>query len=561
MAINTLKYIENYLMIVDKKSNLIPFKLNKPQMRLYEAIKQSFIDGKPVRVVILKARQMGFSTFTEAVGFKDVSTQKNRRMAIVTHKDEATRNLYRMTRRYYDNLIPELQPKTKSYNGYGIEYDDLKSSIVLYTAGGTGIGRSDTIQFLHVSELAFWPGDKADTLNGLLQAVPNEPDTFVFIESTANGFDYFKDIWDGAVDGTNGYIPFFAAWFEDDGYVADATDFVLNQSISLYGDEKEIMELYDLTLEQMAWRRNKIKEPGNSLEKFKQEFPSNPLEAFIASGYSVFNNERVINRIEHVKKEIKPLKTGRFLYETYIDQENGVVKVVDSSIKWEDHPKGEITIYEEPIVEESNEKTSKAPYVIGGDTAGTGEDYFTAKVINNITKADAAIYLKQKEDEGKYSEQIYCLHKYYHDALVGIETNYSVYPTRRLMELGVLQYSRENVDTTSKVILDQLGFRTTKITKPNMISSFIDTIRDSMDIIKDLTTLNEMLTFVRKDNGSQEAEEGKHDDMIMATMIAHKISYQQTSSWIVIEKEKFDVIAAFFGRENNNNGGGGIDEW
>lgn len=560
MAINTLNYIQEFLKIVDKNSNLIPFKLNKPQMRLYEAIREQYKSGQPVRVIILKARQMGFSTFTEAVGFKDVSTQKNRRMAIVTHKDEATRNLYRMTRRYYDNLIPELQPRTKSYNGYGLEYEDLKSSIVLYTAGGSGIGRSDTIQFLHVSELAFWPGDKAETLNGLLQAVPNKHDTYVFIESTANGFDYFKEIWDGAVDGTNGYIAFFAAWYEDDGYVADATDFTINQNINLYGDEKEIMDLYDLTLEQMAWRRNKIKEPGNSLEKFKQEFPSNPMEAFIASGDSIFNNERVIARMEHVKKYIQPIKIGRFNYETYVDIEDGVVRIKNDSIKWEDNPKGEITIYEEPIVKEENDRTLRAPYVIGGDTSGAGEDYFTGKIINNITKADAAVYRKQREDEGIYAEQMYCLAKYYHDALVGIEVNYSIYPTRRLMELGIRQYNRENIDTTAKVMLDQTGFRTTNITKPNMISFFKDTIREGMDIILDLVTLNEMLTFVRKDNGSQEAEEGKHDDMIMATMIAHKISYQQTSSWIVIEKPKVDVIKQFFGIEDDENDGG-IDEW
>ncbi len=559
MAINTRVYIEKYLKIVDKKSQLIPFRLNKPQIRLYEAIKEQVRKGLPVRVIILKARQMGFSTFVEGVGIKDVSTQKNRRMAIVTHKDEATRNLYRMTRRYYDNLITELKPKTKSYNGYGIEYEDLKSSVVLYTAGGSGIGRSDTIHFLHCSEVAFWPGEKEETLNGLLQAVPNEPDTYVFLESTANGFDYFKDIWDGAVDGTNGYIPFFAAWFEDDGYVADATDFVLNENISLYGDEKEIMDLYGLTLEQMAWRRNKIKEPGNSLEKFKQEFPSNPLEAFIASGDSIFNNERVISRIEHVKKYIKPLKQGRFNYETYVDND-GVVRIKDDTIKWEDNPKGEILIYEEPIVKQETRKTLKAPYVIGGDTAGTGEDYFTAKVINNITKADAAIYRKQKEDEGIYAEQIYCLHKYYHNALVGIETNYSVYPTRRLMELNVRQYSRENVDTTTKVILDQLGFRTTNITRPNMISSFKDTIRETMEIIKDMVTLQEMLTFIRDKNGKAQAEEGKHDDMIMATMIAHKISYQQTASYMVYEKEKIDVIEQFFGKKHNDTEGG-IDEW
>ncbi|MGE4321217.1 MAG: hypothetical protein AB7E61_07195 [Acholeplasmataceae bacterium] len=559
MAINTQAYVENYLKIVNKESELVPFKFNKPQQRLYNIIKEQYELGNPIRIIILKARQMGFSTFVEGIGFKDISTNHNRRMAIVTHEEKATSNLYRMTRRYYDNLIPELQPKTKSYNGYGIEYEQFKSSVVCYTAGGSSIGRSDTFHILHASEVAFWPGDKKVTLNGLLQAVPKKFDTLVFLESTANGFDYFKDLWDGAVAGENGYIPFFAAWYELEEYVDDATGFVLNEDISKYGDEKLIMETYNLTLEQMAWRRNKIKEPGNDLALFKQEYPSNPLEAFMSSGDSIFNKEQVIGRLEYVKKHIKALKQGRFHYQTYIDQDSGVVRILDDTIKWEDDPTGEIKIFEEPEVIKTDTMVKRAPYVIGGDTAGTGEDYFTAKVINNITKKDAAIYYKQKVDEGIYAEQIYCLHKYYHDALVGIETNYSVYPTRRLMELHVRQYSRENLDSL-KASLDQLGFKTTQITRPNMISHFKDIIRDDISIILDEITLQEMLVFVRDKNGKAQAEDGKHDDMIMATMITHKIAYQQTSDYEVDEEDEVDIIEEFF-KGNNNSKKVDYDQW
>lgn len=559
-TINTRLYVENYLMIVNKKGELIPFVFNTPQQRLYELIKQQAQLGKPIRIIILKARQLGFSTLIEGVGFKKISTKHNLKMAIVTHKDEATRNLYTMTKRFYENLIPELKPQIKSYNGYGIEYDDLKSSVVLYTAGSSGIGRSATIQILHASEVAFWPGDVSATLDGLLQAVPDNEESMIFLESTPNGFNKFKDIWDGAVSGENGFIPFFAAWFELDEYQSDDRDFIINEDVDKYGNEQELKDLYNLTNRQLAWRRNTIKTKlGGDLKKFKQEYPSNPLEAFISSGDSVFDNERVINRMEHVRQHVKPIKIGYFKYETYVSSD-GVVMINNDSIRWIDDVAGSIKIYEEPVNIIEGFVTKKAPYAIGGDTAGTGEDYFTAKVINNMTKADAAVYREQYVDEGLYAEQVYCLHWYYHRAYIGIEVNYSIYPTRRLMELKAPQYTRENIDTVNKVTLDSLGFKTTAITRPVIVEEFKDTIREDISIIKDMTTLEEMLTFVKNDKGKAEAVDGKHDDMIMATMIAHRVGTQQRASWIIVKTEEIDVVGEFFGKSKKSKKVG-INEW
>jgi hypothetical protein len=559
MGVNTKSYINNFLFIVDKNSKLRLFdKFTMPQEALYERIKEESKKRRPLRFIVLKARQMGFSTLVEGIGFKRVATENNIKMAIVTHKDDATRNLYEMTRRYYDNLIPELKPKTESYTGYGLQFGELKSSIVCYTAGGQGIGRSATINILHASEVAFWPGDISETLDGLLQAVPDNENSMIFLESTAKGFNKFKDIWDAAVNGENDYIPIFAAWHQHEEYVMDPTGFIINEDIERYGNEQELKELYNLSDGQLAWRRSTIKNKlNNDLSKFKQEYPSNPLEAFIFSGDSVFNNERVINHIEHIKKD-KPVGKGYFTYETHIKDDK--LLIIDETIRWVDDPYGDITLYEKPVVQVDERETRIAPYVLGGDTAGVGEDYFTAKVINNITKKDAAVYIKQRVDEGLYAEQMYCLAHYYHKALIGIEVNYSIYPTRRLMELGARQYARENIDNISKVMVESLGFKTTVLTRPAMIEHFKDIVRENIHVIRDITTLREMLTFVKDDKGKAQAIEGKHDDMIMATMIAHAISHQQSSLWQKHEKEKVDVIQAFFGRKKTTTDGG-LDEW
>lgn len=260
MNINTKKYIENNIKIITKTGKLTNLKLNKPQLKLYEAIKKQKQEHKPVRVIILKARQMGFSTATEGILFKDTATHFNRKTGIITHLDTATSNLFKMSKIMYDNLPQELKPSIKNSNAKEIIFDvdekekakgkiGLNSTIKCMTAGTSGVGRSDTFHNLHISELAFWSGDVEATLTGLLQSVPNDKDTMIIIESTANGFEKFKEMWDKAVNKENDFIPLFVAWYELDEYSKPYTGFKLTKK------EEELKELYNLTNDQLEWRR------------------------------------------------------------------------------------------------------------------------------------------------------------------------------------------------------------------------------------------------------------------------------------------------------------------
>ena len=223
MSINTKKYIEEYLKIQDKNAKIIPFKINKPQQKFYEAISEQYRQGKPQRAIVLKARQMGFSTLTEGIIFKKTTTRHNVKSGIVTHEAGATTNLFKMSKRFYDNLPNELKPTIKNSNAKELIFDNnegtgLQSTIKCMTAGNDKIGRSDTFQNLHVSEYAFWEGDKRATLVGLMQTVPYNVDTLVIVESTANGYDEFKEMWDDAVAGKSDFVPVFCAWWELEGY-------------------------------------------------------------------------------------------------------------------------------------------------------------------------------------------------------------------------------------------------------------------------------------------------------------------------------------------------------
>ena len=196
--------------------------LTSPRSAFINTVKEQAKQQKPIRIIILKARQMGFSTPTEALIFHRTVTRRNVNSLIVAHKDESSNNLFNMSKLFYENLPPELQPMRKASNARELVFENptknqlekrhnpgLRSKIKIATAGGQGVGRSDTLQNVHISELAFWPGDKKETLNGILQSVPNSPPTMVIIESTANGFDHFKELWDQAVAGESDFEPLF----------------------------------------------------------------------------------------------------------------------------------------------------------------------------------------------------------------------------------------------------------------------------------------------------------------------------------------------------------------
>lgn len=521
MAINTQKFIEENLRIKNKSGQTVPLVFNKPQLKLYAALQEQAKQGKPLRAIILKARQQGFSTLTEAMIYKRTSTARNVNSGIVAHIDTATTNLFRMSKMYYDESPDFLKPQIKASNAKELLFDTqdgkgLKSSIKCYTAGGQGIGRSDTFQNLHISEYAFWSGDKADTLQGLLQAVPNLPNTMVIIESTANGYEQFKDLWDRAVAGESDYIPVFCAWFETDEYQMPYNGFKLT------ADEEEIKRTYNLSNEQITWRRWCIANNCNGdINKFKQEYPSNPDEAFIMSGNPVFNTEIVTNRIAELESRYKecPYKHGHFSFEW--NDPDTQDKIKPESIKFVEDPNGAIKIYEDV--------QNGYPYVIGGDTKGEGKDFYTGTVLNNVTGNRCASIRMQLMESRPYTHQMYCAGVYFNTALIGVEMNFNTAPIEELQRLKYpKQYVRRKYDNFTKETEKKYGWKTDGNTRPLIIDKEVGMIAEHIELFNDIIMLRECMTFVYDKNGRPDAIIGKHDDQLFSDMIANEIRGQQT---------------------------------
>ena len=257
-------------------------------------------------------------------------------------------------------------------------------------------------------------------------------------------------------------------------------------------------------------------------------------------GKTVFDAKAITKRLDIIPK---PLKTGYFIY----DYDGNKI----TNIKWLNDSNGYINIYELP----NSPKITK--YCIGGDTAGEGSDYFTGHVLDAKSGKQVAV-LKHQFDADQYVKQMYCLGKYYatpnqygikEEALIGIEANFDSFPIRELTRLGYSnQYVREKIDEYTGKTEKRFGFKTTSITRPTILSSLIEIVREHVDLLNDKDTLEELLTIIRNEKGRIEAPDGGHDDQMMGLAIAYEIRNQ-----VVFSEEPITVSPQYhFNIEKNN---------
>ena len=226
-------------------------------------------------------------------------------------------------------------------------------------------------------------------------------------------------------------------------------------------------------------------------------------------GKTVFDARAIQQRLDTVPK---PIKVGYFEYDY-----DGLKL---TNIRWVNDKGGYIKLYTLPS------QLTHTKVCIGGDTAGEGSDSFVGMALDAKTGHQVAV-LKQQFDSDLFTKQMFCLGKYYHDAMIGIEANFDSFPIMELQRLGYpWQYVREAQDTYTGKTEKRFGFKTTSLTRPTIISRLIEIVREHCETIYDKETLEELLTIIRNEKGRIEAPEGGHDDMMMALAIAHEIRGQ-----------------------------------
>lgn len=518
-------YSERFLKIRDKKQKLIDFKLNKAQLKFLDIIEQDKKNDKPGRYIILKARQLGFSTFTEGFFYYQTSTNEYVNSLIIAHEDKATQNLFSMSKLFYDESPEIIRPMKKYSNEKALSFENpttdtdekkknpgLRSKITVATAGTSDTARSGTFHNVHVSEIAFFPNPK-NTMTALLQCVPDEPNTCVVMESTANGIGgYFYDMWNDAVSGKNDFTPLFFPWFEDYEYTKEFPDeetkreFVkavnytyTDSSGKQVHTEEYLLKLeFNLTYEQLYWRDRTIANKCNGdVDMFKQEYPATPREAFISSGRPVFNLKAVK---DYELKCREPISVGNLF-------------IKDKKILLEQTETGFLKIFFEPLKDEL--------YTIGADVAEglvTG-DYSVGVVVNEHGTVCAK--WRGHIDPDLFGKELVKLGCYYNEAYIAVENNnHGLTTLRSIINEGYYNVFYSKIyDKVANEITKKLGWSTTPKTKPIMIDKLSEYIREHILNIYDVDIINELYTYIRDDHGRTNAQQGKHDDCVMALAI------------------------------------------
>lgn len=487
-------YAEHCLKIRTKAATIEPFKLNWAQIRLNEVIEQQLRTTGKVRIIILKARQLGLSTAVGGYLYNRTSQFEAQKTLVATHLSDSTKALFDMTKRYHDLCPDAMKPSTKNNSSRELNFDKLDSQYMVATAGGKGVGRGETITQCHLSELAFWPVAHARAnFNGIMQVVPDLPNTSIFIESTANGMTgVFYDQWRQAVEGKNGFYPLFLPWYLHPDYEVEPPE-----DFEPTPEEEELLAKYpEMTYPKLMFRRQRIAQ--NGLDLFKQEYPSEPEEAFLTTGRPVFDSAAVMELLKNAPDIIRR--------ESLFQEE------------WGEDPRGELCIYKEHDPGEQ--------YYIGADVAmGTRDgDYSVAQVLDG-KKREVAVWRGHVHPD-YFATVLYHLGEKYNWARIAPEVNNHgiLTCTRLAKDLAYPNFFLNEIkDKEDDQFTNQLGFQTNVKTKPLIIDELRAALREGSIEIYDKTTLREMLTYVVTETGKLEADEGCHDDTVMSLAIANHI--------------------------------------
>jgi hypothetical protein len=487
------KYSQLVLNIRTKSGKIEPFVLNESQRYLHERIEDQIRRTGKARVVVLKGRQQGISTYTQGRYYWRTSMNRGRQAFILTHEAEATLNLFTMTKRFHELNTKTvggiaLAPATGKDSANALHFSVIDSGYKVGTAGNKAVGRGSTIQFFHGSEVGFWPNAE-EHLKGVLQAVPDQPGTEVILESTANGVGgVFYDYVMQAQRGEGEYELVFIPWFWQTEYSKP-----IQPDFKRTDDEQSLVNLYGLTDEQLNWRRAKIHELKGT-DAFKQEYPCNVQEAFLFSGRGAFDP----NWLDWAQADCySPEKIVEVTSQGWIEQHNGRLKVFES-------PKpGQL-------------------YAVGADIAEglDGGDY-TVVDVSDAQGNQVAVW-HGHIDPDLAGDLIKRIGDKYNRAFIGVErNNHGLTTLTRLRDLGYTNlYAQESLESRSEG--DQtkrFGWLTTSKSKPLIIDRLIALARDRGLGVADIECVNEMREYIVEPNGSFNARSGAKDDRVMARAI------------------------------------------
>jgi hypothetical protein len=532
-------YAKHVLKIVNKEGEVVPFKLNRMQERIWQVIRQEMDAKRPVRIYVLKARQLGSSTFFLGLQFWHSTLWSNRGSLLFAHELDAAKNLFTREQFFYQQMPDELRPELAQMNRAETVFDTpkgvtdrkgLNSRMGLKTAENIHGSASFTLSSVVFSEFARYESIQKGAALGIattLQSVPKKPHTFVALESTAWGLGLAKDIWDNP---DSGYQKIFVSWLADDEYTDPVPlkhEDIEENPKGAYGNEMEALGIIrkelafwypELTEEEIGiesyhrlnWRRKKIQTDFHGdLGLFKQEYPSTPEEAFLTTGHNVFPLDKLASAKHGLEKRNEIGELEGYIYpptKYKFDRETET---------FNPDPFGELRVYHKP---EKNKR-----YVIGVDVSeGIVDGDLSVAQVLSVPRLEQVATYQGTIDPNAFGDLLYSLGKWYNFGYMAVEVNGPGFATNYQLARNrhyPLLYVREQFDTLNRAKSPRYGWHTNRASKNVMISDLRDAVTNEDILWRDIPTLDELGTYVDLD-GKFGAAPGKKDDTVMAMAIA-----------------------------------------
>lgn len=584
LAWDTPLFAEECAWIVDKRGQLVRLVPKPAQLKLDAALEAQRAAGLPMRCLIGKCRQWGGSTWVDTKMVQRTTQRANHRSLIVAQDGGTAENLFRMVHTMYSHLPEEewLKPPIANQRRGRLLYFSnpsrmsraqgdmgLNSFILAEPAGEFEAGRGHTFHSLHGSECAFWP-DLKRKLTSLLQTVPDEPETMVVLESTANGFNHWKTLWDQAEAGENDFVTVFVAWWEEAGYTRPFIDdeereaFASEVGSGDYGDEEPGLIAMGLSLEQLNWRRWAIvNKCQGDLRIFMQEYPATAEEAFLSTGKRLFSGV-IVDRIVRDLEQVRPVARGVFEVASSVARKvPGGIADVPLGAKWVEKKRGgQWSVFEWPQAEMSVEAATRefaegrlgiegferatrgardgvipaGQYIVTVDPAEGAETddgesaWHAIDVGDHRTRMQCAVY-QSRIDPDEVADQAFLAALHWNRAWLVFEVTggYGLSMARRVWKVYRYPYIyvRRSLELKSERQEDRLGYSTNVATKPVIEDDLKRVLREGTHGIRSVVCAKQFQTYVKNERGKTGPESGKFADLLMARGIFHQVAQEK----------------------------------
>lgn len=533
-------YASTCLWIVTKQARLERFDFNRAQQIVAAKVAKQLAETGSVMAIVLKARQEGISTWVAGRFFRRANLYPNQNILIIADLKKRSGKLFKIYDTFHRHLPDAVRPQKRYAGKNELVYDSpsgtggLNSTITVDTAKDVDVGRAETIHCLHGSEVASWENAE-DLWIGLSQAIPTTG-AEIFLESTAKGVgNFFHQMWLDAESGANGFIAIFLPWWIHEEYCleVDEEDIATLES-TLTAWEREAIEVgiewegefHRLSYGQIAWRRQTIRDKFIGDERsFRQEYPSTAREAFLVSGNMFFDEDVLTNYEEMTRPAI--WRGNLALHGNTIlpvRAERGHLRV----FSWP-KPNGHYVLFGDTAT--GKEISARETSLSEAEAERGGRDFSCCPVME-VTTGEFVAELHGRMAPEVFAEQIQLLGYFYSTSaadshnirvpsLVGVERNHSSGETtlkvmRHQLHYPRLFYARQEQRRNDRRPSDVPGWMTTVINRQRMLDDLAQAMRERAIDIPSADAIRECFTFVRGETGKPEAQEGCHDDRVMA---------------------------------------------